>query len=84
MTDFEKQKNEAAERVREMNRRYKKSANLTPEAPAIKLPLDVLRFLRLDRFEGDRDRLLLLGLFLLLNHEKSEPELLYALLYLML
>lgn len=102
MQDFEQQRKEAEERVREMNRNYRKKAGIadTPveqqqpqknENPQIsqqnsflRRPVDILKMLRLDGLKSDPDRLLLLGIFLLLSSEEADELLLYALLYIML
>jgi hypothetical protein len=99
MTDFEKQKQDAAERVRRMNDLYRKRAGIeTPikeESPhpippktsphrENKTPLDFLKILRFDALKSDPDRLLLFCVFLLLSSEKCDEKLLYALLYIML
>lgn len=90
MTDFERQKREAAERVRRMNESYRKRLEST--APAKKepqeekktSPVDLMRLIRFDEVKSDPDRLLLLGVLLLLSGEKTDEKLLYALLYIMI
>ncbi len=90
MTDFERQKAEAEQRVKEMNRRYTEKAAAKPaeEKPQPKpqksTPFDIFKLLKLDSFRADSDRLLLLGLFLLLNSQEADELLLYALIYIML
>lgn len=103
MQDFEQQRREAEERVREMNRSYRQKAGMADtqikqgqkhEEPAsipenkqnsfLRRPVDILKMLRLDGIKGDPDRLLLLGIFLLLSSDESDELLLYALLYIML
>ncbi len=97
MQDFEQQRREAEARVREMNRTYRQKAGIeqnnikpqevkekTPDNSAIRRPSDLLKMLRLDNLKGDSDRLLLLGIFLLLSGEDADELLLYALLYIML
>ena len=100
MTDFEKQKQDAAERVRRMNDIYRKRAGIetpikenvepppvikkTPNERDSKTPLDFLKILRFDALKSDPDRLLLFCVFLLLSSEKCDEKLLYALLYIML
>ncbi len=56
----------------------------TPTPSSRKGPTDLLRILKLDSLKTDPDRLLLLGLFLLLSGEETDEWLLYALLYIML
>ena len=91
--EFERQRKEAEERVREMNRNYRIKSGITPaqeqKTATVKengssRPFDILKMLRLDGIKGDPDRLLLLGIFLLLSGEDTDELLLYALLYIML
>lgn len=101
--EFERQRKEAEERVREMNRNYRIKSGITPaqeqKTANVKendyslqkkglsssgRPFDILKMLRLDGIKGDPDRLLLLGIFLLLSGEDTDELLLYALLYIML
>lgn len=101
--DFERQRKEAEERVREMNRNYRKKAGINQPAfenkkkenpdlslkgnsqnPFLRRPSEILKMLRLDGLKGDPDRLLLLGIFLLLSSDEADELLLYALLYIML
>ncbi len=92
MTDFERQKAEAEQRVKEMNRRYNEKASSKsapksqppPAKPPKSTPFDIFKLLKLDGFRSDSDRLLLLGLFLLLNSQEADELLLYALIYIML
>ena len=92
MTDFERQKAEAEQRVKEMNRRYNEKASSKsapksqppPAKPQKSTPFDIFKLLKLDGFRSDSDRLLLLGLFLLLNSQEADELLLYALIYIML
>jgi hypothetical protein len=98
MQDFEQQRREAEERVKEMNRSYRQKAGLDQNKPqekpmdtsvtntfsSTRRPVDILKLLRLDSLKGDPDRLLLIGVFLLLSGEEADELLLYALLYIML
>lgn len=93
MTDFQRQKEEAAERVRRMNASYRKKAGLDkpqniPPVPAVKAgnstPFDVLKMFRFDSIKSDPDRFLIMCVLLLLSSEKCDEKLLYALLYIML
>ena len=90
MTEFERQKAEAEQRVKEMNRRYTEKAAGKPALPKPEpmppknTPFDIFKLLKLDGFRADSDRLLLLGLFLLLNSQEADELLLYALIYIML
>lgn len=98
MDNFEQQRIEAEQRVRDMNRIYREKAgiqintkNKTTEKETIKeissgkkRPTELLKMLKLDSLKSDPDRLLLLGLFLLLSSEEADEWLLYALLYIML
>lgn len=90
MTDFERQKQDAVERVRKMNESYRRKigANVSTvqEKTAEKKadsPVDVMKLIRFDAVRTDPDRLLLLGVLLLLSGEKCDEKLLYALLYIM-
>lgn len=90
MTEFERQKAEAEQRVKEMNRRYNEKAAQKPltESPpsnmAKSTPFDIFKLLKLDSFKADSDRLLLMGIFLLLNSQDADELLLYALIYIMI
>ncbi|MBR2042803.1 MAG: hypothetical protein IJ946_00520 [Clostridia bacterium] len=86
MTDFEKQKQDAVERVRKMNEVYRKKAAQqgTKREDVAESPIDVMKLIRFDAVKNDPDRLLLLGVLLLLAGEKTDPKLLYALLYIMI
>ena len=98
MDNFEQQRIEAEQRVRDMNRAYREKAGLQTnpkEQPQNKeppkevsapkrRPAELLKMLKLDSLKSDPDRLLLLGLFLLLSSEEADEWLLYALLYIML
>ena len=46
--------------------------------------LDIMKLIRFDSVKTDPDRLLLLGVLLLLSTEKTDEKLLYALLYIMI
>lgn len=50
----------------------------------VRRPMDFLKMLKLDALKDDPDRLLILGLFLLLSGEETDEKLLFALLYIML
>lgn len=91
MTDFEKQKQDAVERVRKMNESYLKKVTANKSAPQQKeidkkrdSPIDIMKLIRFDAVRSDPDRLLLLGVLLLLSSEKTDEKLLYALLYIMI
>lgn len=88
MTDFQRQKQEAENRVRRMNEAYRKKAGLDKPTVAIrqeeKSPMDLLRMFRFDALKSDPDRILIICVFLLLSKEKCDEKLLYALLYIML
>lgn len=100
MQNFEQQRKEAEDRVREMNRAYRQKAGLDQNSNTeinsvtskqntainsnMRRPADLLKMLRLDGLKGDPDRLLLIGIFLLLSGEEADELLLYALLYIML
>ena len=91
MTDFEKQKQDAVERVRKMNESYRKKvmaneavAEPKPIDKKSDSPVDIMKLIRFDAVKSDPDRLLLLGVLLLLSSEKTDEKLLYALLYIMI
>lgn len=91
MTDFERQKQDAVDRVRKMNETYRKKIGIGKEVPSQKQaavktdsPVDVMKLIRFDAVRTDPDRLLLLGVLLLLSGEKCDEKLLYALLYIMI
>lgn len=91
MTDFEKQKQDAVERVRKMNESYRKKvmeneavAEPKPIEKKSDSPVDIMKLIRFDAVKSDPDRLLLLGVLLLLSSEKTDEKLLYALLYIMI
>lgn len=91
MTDFERQKQDAVERVRKMNEAYRKKVGSDkavreqkPQEKKGDTPLDVMKLIRFDSVRSDPDRLLLLGVLLLLSGEKTDEKLLYALLYIMI
>ena len=100
MQDFEQQRRQAEERVKEMNRVYRQKAEQANKNAKEKeallhtkndeqenrqnAPFDVLKMLKLDSLKSDPDRLLLLGIFLLLSNQGADKYLLYALLYIML
>lgn len=91
MTDFEKQKQDAVERVRKMNESYRRKIGASAIPQEEKLtpkkadsPIDVMKLIRFDAVRSDPDRLLLLGVLLLLSGEKTDEKLLYALLYIMI
>ena len=97
MQSFEQQRKEAEERVREMNRNYRQKAGLDNTSDksekkesniaitsSQRRPMDILKLLRLDSLKKDSDRLLLIGIFLILSGEEADELLLYALLYIML
>ncbi len=88
MTDFQRQKEEAANRVRRMNERYKQKAGISePPKQGVsqsKSTFDILRLFRFDSIKNDPDRLIIMFVFLLLGSEKCDEKLLYALLYIML
>ena len=91
MTDFEKQKQDAVERVRKMNESYRKKVMANESATEPKpiekkgdSPVDIMKLIRFDAVRSDPDRLLLLGVLLLLSSEKTDEKLLYALLYIMI
>ncbi len=88
MTDFQREKEEAANRVRRMNEMYKQKARLSEpvkkEATPSKNSFDILRLFRFDSIKNDPDRLIIMFVFLILGREKCDEKLLYALLYIML
>lgn len=89
MTDFQRQKDEAANRVRRMNEEYRRKAGLNKaitekEKPKDKTPMDFLKMFRFDSMKNDPDRLVIMCVFLLLSREKCDEKLLYALLYIMM
>lgn len=91
MTDFERQKQDAVERVRKMNESYRKKISggskeetKKPVAPKNDSPVDIMKLIRFDAVRSDPDRLLLLGVLLLLAGEKTDEKLIYALLYIMI
>lgn len=88
MTDFQREKEEAARRVMRMSERYRKSAEIN-QAPKQKenekrSTFDILRLFRFESIKNDPDRLIIMFVFLLLGSEKCDEKLLYALLYIML
>ncbi len=89
MTDFEMQKQEAIERVRRMNQSYKmrvagkEPPPHPPQSSGGFLP-NVMGLFKFDAFKTDPDRLLLLGVLLLLSAEKTDEKLMYAILYIMI
>ncbi len=90
MTDFERQKQDAVERVRKMNALYRQKMGHNNPPPQKQreekshTPVDVMQLIRFDQVRNDPDRLLLLGVLLLLSGEKTDEKLLYALLYIMI
>ncbi len=89
MTDFERAKQEAIYRVQKMNENYRQKigGEKPAEKPALKEKrgaLDIMNLIRFDNVKNDPDRLLLLGVLLLLSTEKTDDKLLYALLYIMI
>lgn len=86
MTEFERAKQEAISRVKKMNESYRQK--ITPEKkvpqPKEHNALDIMKLIRFDSVKSDPDRLLLLGVLLLLSTEKTDEKLLYALLYIMI
>ena len=89
MTEFERAKQEAIYRVQKMNESYrqkkegeKPKPNREPERR--QNALDIMKLIRFDSVKTDPDRLLLLGVLLLLSTEKTDEKLLYALLYIMI
>lgn len=89
MTEFERAKQEAIYRVQRMNESYRqKIAGEKTESPKPEKKgqsaLDIMKLIRFDSVKNDPDRLLLLGVLLLLSTEKTDEKLLYALLYIMI
>lgn len=91
MTEFQRQKEEAVERVRRMNESYQRKAGLVPKVekeekkePEKRNTFDILRLFRFDSIKNDPDRLIIVFVFLILGSEKCDEKLLYALLYVML
>lgn len=89
MTEFERAKQEAIYRVQRMNESYRqKIAGEKTESPKSEKKgqsaLDIMKLIRFDSVKNDPDRLLLLGVLLLLSTEKTDEKLLYALLYIMI
>ena len=89
MTEFERAKQEAIYRVQKMNESYRQK--IEGEKPETKREperrqnaLDIMKLIRFDSVKTDPDRLLLLGVLLLLSTEKTDEKLLYALLYIMI
>ncbi|MEE0945831.1 MAG: hypothetical protein U0M42_03245 [Acutalibacteraceae bacterium] len=88
MTDFQRQKQEAENRVRRMNALYRQKAGL--DKPTIPQPIktenteNILKLFRFDAMRGDPDRLLIISVLLLLSGENCDDKLIYALLYIML
>ena len=89
MTEFERAKQEAIYRVQKMNESYRQK--IEGEKPEPKREperrqnaLDIMKLIRFDSVNTDPDRLLLLGVLLLLSTEKTDEKLLYALLYIMI
>jgi hypothetical protein len=89
MTEFERAKQEAIYRVQKMNESYRQK--IEGEKPEQKREperrqnaLDIMKLIRFDSVKTDPDRLLLLGVLLLLSTEKTDEKLLYALLYIMI
>jgi hypothetical protein len=89
MTEFERAKQEAIYRVQKMNESYRQK--IEGEKPEPKREperrqnaLDIMKLIRFDSVKTDPDRLLLLGVLLLLSTEKTDEKLLYALLYIMI
>ena len=71
MTDFQRQKQEAENRVRRMNEAYRKKAGLDKPTASIrqeeKSPMDLLRMFRFDALKSDPDRILIICVFLLMK-----------------
>ena len=87
MTDFQRQKDDAANRVRRMNEEYRRKAGLAKPKegnPKDKQPMDSLKMFRFDSMKHDPERLVIMCVFLLLSREKCDEKLLYALLYIMM
>jgi hypothetical protein len=89
MTEFERAKQEAIYRVQKMNESYRQKIEgekpkLNREPERRQNALDIMKLIRFDSVKTDPDRLLLLGVLLLLSTEKTDEKLLYALLYIMI
>ncbi len=86
MTEFERAKQEAILRVQKMNESYRQKISQDKKEPQKKEhnALDIMKLIRFDSVKSDPDRLLLLGVLLLLSMEKTDEKLLYALLYIMI
>lgn len=89
MTDFEMQKQEAIERVRRMNQNNKNRVSGQEKASKNEPRQDgflpsVMNLFKFDALKTDPDRLLLLGVLLLLYSEKADEKLMYAILYIMI
>lgn len=88
---FSKQKQDAVERMREMNSRsqYRQSPQKPkpepkPEPPKNNSLFDGLNIPFLENFKKDGDATLILGILLLLLSEKADKKLLFALIYILL
>ncbi len=89
MTEFERAKQEAIYRVQKMNESYRQKIEGEKTEPKREPErrqnaLDIMKLIRFDSVKTDPDRLLLLGVLLLLSTEKTDEKLLYALLYIMI
>jgi hypothetical protein len=89
MTDFERAKQDAIYRVQKMNQNYRQKIEgekieMKKEVENQSGALDIMKLIRFDSVKTDPDRLLLLGVLLLLSTEKTDEKLLYALLYIMI
>lgn len=89
MTEFERAKQEAIYRVQKMNESYRQKIEGEKNEPKREPErrqnaLDIMKLIRFDSVKTDPDRLLLLGVLLLLSTEKTDEKLLYALLYIMI
>ncbi len=86
MTEFERAKQEAISRVQKMNESYRQKITQEKRETQKKEhnALDIMKLIRFDSVKSDPDRLLLLGVLLLLSMEKTDEKLLYALLYIMI
>jgi hypothetical protein len=89
MTDFERAKQDAIYRVQKMNQNYRQKIEgekieMKKEVEKQSGALDIMKLIRFDSVKTDPDRLLLLGVLLLLSTEKTDEKLLYALLYIMI
>lgn len=73
---------DAAERVRQMQRRARERMALQPPGPPVRE--EKPEAAPVQRFLADSDRVLLLMLILLLMQEEADPALLMALVFLML